>query len=250
MVEPAPAAAPRLLHLQGCKVARAQGGSRFELEIPEFEVTPGAFVAVTGESGCGKSTLLDLLALVLRPEPGGRFLLLDGDEEVDVDALWAEDDEQALARLRRRRLGYVPQSGGLIPFLGVAANLYLPPRLNGQRDYRGRIHAQAERMGVAGLFDRMPASLSGGQRQRVAILRAMAHRPALILADEPTAAVDSERAHRILAQFHDLAREEGTAIVMVTHDRSLVAQGVDRHYGFEVDASDERHVRSRCVRRA
>ncbi len=246
---PVPQAEP-LVRMEAVRVVRAQGDSRFTLEIPAFEVEAGRFVAVTGESGCGKSTLLDLLALVLRPEPGGRFLFRGRAGVADVAALWNRQDEEALSALRRRDLGYVPQSGGLIPFLSVGANLGLPPRLNGQRDYRARLERLAERMGVSGLMSRLPASLSGGQRQRIAILRAMAHRPALILADEPTAAVDAERARRILEQFHALAREEGTAIVLVTHDRELVAEGVDRRYGFEVDSRDERRVRSRCVREA
>ncbi len=240
----------RILRLRDIALTRIQPDGRFELRVPAFEVARGEFIAVTGESGCGKSTLLDMLALVLRPDPGGRFLFdVDGAGQ-DIGALWEHDDEPGLAAIRRARLGYVPQSGGLLPFLRVRANLCLPPRLNRQRGYRERIERQAAELGIDGLLDRLPSTLSGGQRQRAAILRAIAHQPALVLADEPTAAVDAARARHIMASFQELARRQRTAIVLVTHDEQLVADACDRHYGFSVTASDERHVVSTCRRLA
>lgn len=236
-----------VLSLQAVSILRQQGGSSFELQVPDFRVARGEFIAVTGESGCGKSTLLDMLALVLQPRQGGGFVFFDdGGHPVDVAALWQKADEDRLAVLRRTRLGYVPQSGGLLPFLSIEQNLYLPPRLNEQQGYQGRIKRFAERLGIASLMSRMPQSLSGGQRQRAAILRAMAHEPDLILADEPTAAVDKVRAQKIVAEFRELARSQGTAIIMVTHDANLVQNNSDQHYVFEVDSSDEEHVRSVC----
>lgn len=245
--EPASAHEP-LLSLQAIRVLRQQGGSSFELRVPEFRVRRGEFIAVTGESGCGKSTLLDLLALVLQPQPEGRFHFFgDGKDPIDINALWRDADENRLAVLRRRYLGYVPQSGGLLPFLTIRQNLHLPPRLNGQLRYHERIEELARRLGILNLMSRMPDSLSGGQRQRAAILRAMASQPALILADEPTAAVDGKRAKKIVGEFVKLAQAQGTAILMVTHDVRLVEQQYHRHYVFEVDSTDESHVVSVCT---
>ncbi len=236
-----------LLELKQVRLLRRGDSSSFELSVPEFSVGRGEFIAVTGESGCGKSTLLDMLALVLPPQDQGNFrLYLQRNISFNILSLWRADAENRLAALRRSNLGYVPQSGGLLPFLSVEDNLYLPPRLNGQQDYRMRIQKLAHSLGINSLMSRMPESLSGGQRQRAAILRAMAHAPDLILADEPTAAVDARRALKIVSEFRDLARSQDTAIIMVTHDRKLVQSNSDRQYVFDVDSSDEDHVRSQC----
>jgi putative ABC transport system ATP-binding protein len=225
---------------------REQGGVAFELRVPAFDLHAGEFVALVGESGCGKSTLLDILALVLRPSSVGSFVLRDGGthRSVDANALWQANDEDGLARVRREMLGYVLQSGGLLPFLNVRRNIGLPRRLKTGR--RGDIHDLAERMGLGGLLDKKPRYLSGGQRQRVAILRAIGHRPALILADEPTAAVDRARARAIVSDFRDLAKAEGCAIAMVSHDQQLVQDFADRSYGFEVESPSADLTLSTC----
>ncbi len=239
-----------VLSLQKISILRSQGGSQFKLFIPEFQVQAGQFIAVTGESGCGKSTLLDLLALILQPSQEGDFLFYPSssspliDTPKDINKLWKNNAENELAQLRRKNLGYVPQNGGLLPFLNVRDNLYLSPRLNNQIAFKDRIYKQAKELGIESLFERKPQSLSGGQRQRVAILRAMAHQPDLILADEPTAAVDSARAHNIVNAFQKLASSQNTAIIMVTHDRSLVSQVCDKHYSFIVNSSQEESISS------
>lgn len=236
-----------LVQICNIRVLRQQRNSIFELIIPDFRVMPGQFIAVTGESGCGKSTLLDLLALVLQPRTGGSFLLRTDQSDIyDIGLLWRNGKENSLSTIRRKAMGYVPQSGGLLPFLSLRDNVYLPPRLNQQAGYKKRLSRMSMQLGIANLMDRMPRTLSGGQRQRGAILRAMAHQPKLILADEPTAAVDSARAARIVSQFHQIAASQNTAIVMVTHDTKLVASGCDVHYSFLVDASNEDHVVSTC----
>ena len=149
-----------------------------------------------------------------------------------------------LARVRRELLGYVLQSGGLLPFLNVRRNIGLPRRLKTGRP--GDIADLAERMGLGGLLDKKPRYLSGGQRQRVAILRAIGHRPSLILADEPTAAVDRSRARAIVSDFRDLAKAEGCAIAMVSHDQQLVQDFADRSYGFQVESPSADLTRSTC----
>lgn len=236
----------KVICVHGLRKTRAQGGTIFELHVPKLEVDEGEFLALVGESGCGKSTLLDLLALVLRPDTVDRFLLAQRPGSVvDIKALWQQDDEEGLARVRRDLLGYVLQSGGLLPFLSVSGNIALPRRLKEGR--AGDVRVLAERMGLADLLGKKPRFLSGGQRQRAAILRALAHRPAIILADEPTAAVDGTRARAIVSDFRSLARAEGCTILMVSHDLRLVEAFADRTYGYRVESVSATLTRSTCM---
>jgi putative ABC transport system ATP-binding protein len=226
---------------------REQGGVAFELRVPRFELHAGEFVALVGESGCGKSTLLDILALVLRPSSVASFLLRDhlAGRAVDIQALWGRNDEDGLARVRRDLLGYVLQSGGLLPFLDVRRNITLPRRL--KTGQAGDVQELADRMGLSGMLEKKPRYLSGGQRQRAAILRALVHRPGIILADEPTAAVDRSRARSIVSDFRELAKAEGCAIAMVSHDMQLVEAFADRIYGYRLDSPAENLTRSTCI---
>ena len=191
----------------------AAGGSRFTLLIERFEVASGARVAVVGPSGCGKSTLFALLALALRPD-AGEVLTLAG---ADALALWRAGRGDALAALRGRSLGFVPQTGALLPFLSLRDNIALPQRILARPD-PARVSALAERLGIAAILDRRPAAVSVGQRQRAAVARALAHRPAAVLADEPTASVHPAQADDILDLLTRAATEDGAALVIATHD--------------------------------
>ncbi|MDX9699593.1 MAG: ATP-binding cassette domain-containing protein [Rhodocyclaceae bacterium] len=237
-----------MVRLDGVTKARAQGESVFELVVPDFAVHAGEVVAVVGPSGCGKSTLLDMIALVMMPSSVRRFEIDAGATGgmVDVRRLWVQGDEAALAALRRDHLGYVLQTGGLLPFLSVRDNIGLPGRIKGLRQDRPRIDRLARRLGLQGCLDRMPASLSIGQRQRAAILRALAHRPRLVLADEPTAAVDKARARSIIDDMEALARDESVAVVVVTHDVELVVGRADRIYTFDLEQVSDQATRSFC----
>jgi putative ABC transport system ATP-binding protein len=241
---------PLVLTLQDILKRREQGGITFELHIPKLELQKGQFVAVVGESGCGKSTLLDMLALVSRPTHCSQFSYYETQnaetsQQTNIKNLWDSEAEHDLAALRRSHFGYVLQTGGLLPFLTVFQNLQLPSKLNGYH-HDSQIKDLAKRFGVEGLLDKKPQYLSGGQRQRVAILRAINHNPNIILADEPTAAVDKTRALNIVKDFHNLAKESGTTIVMVTHDQDLVAPFADVTYTFDVTEVSETLTRSNC----
>ena len=241
------AATTPMVRLEGLVKTRSQSESVFELRVPQFTVRPGQMVAVIGESGCGKSTLLDTLALVMAPTRVGRFeITSESDGPCDVAALWARDDEDALSALRRDLFGYVLQTGGLLPFLSVRQNICLPARIKGGDISASRLDALAGRLGVAGCLDRMPVALSIGQRQRVAILRALAHQPRLVLADEPTAAVDKARARAIMDDMHRLARDESVAVVVVTHDVDLVMDRADVAYTFDTQQVCEQVTISLC----
>ena len=198
----------------------AAAGSRFTLLIERFEIAPGSQVAVVGPSGCGKSTLLALLALALRPD-AGEVLMLAG---TDALALWRANQGDALAALRARSVGFVPQTGALLPFLSLRDNILLPQRILNRPD-AARVVALAKRLGILAILDRMPAAVSVGQRQRAAIARALAHRPSVVLADEPTASVHPAQADDILGLLTQTTAEDGAALVISTHDaaRALAA---------------------------
>jgi putative ABC transport system ATP-binding protein len=241
-----------ILEIQDLIKLREQGGVVFELKVPFFRVKRGEILGIFGESGCGKSTLLDMLALVLRPTSCERFELFlqnagDSADAVNVKALWEHNNETALAEIRRNYLGYVLQSGGLLPFLSVYDNIRLPLKIKKGSQHDDIIQKLASRMGVAGLFLKKPHYLSGGQRQRIAIIRAMVHQPMIILADEPTAAVDTERAKAIIDDFHVLAMESGASIVVVTHNYGLIEPVVDRLYTYELSEISQTVTRSVCL---
>jgi putative ABC transport system ATP-binding protein len=155
-----------------------------------FQVRSGEFVALVGPSGSGKTTMLSILAALLSPTSGQ--VLIDGQD-------LARMNEKQRVRLRREKIGFTFQSNNLIPFLTAGENVEFMLRLNNKADKAGRLRS-AELLSRLGLSDRLhnlPAQLSGGQQQRVAIARALIHNPAVVLADEPTASLDTERAYQV-----------------------------------------------------
>jgi len=207
---------------------RGQGGSAFELRVPELVFEPGRFYGISGPSGSGKSTLLDLLALVLRPTFVERFRIAPhGSDALNVVELWRRNDEAGLTNLRKLSFGYVLQSGGLIGFLSVRQNLAIPYQLVGQHPDWRRIETLAKRFGIERELEKKPRHLSAGQRQRAAILRALMLKPPLVLADEPTAALDRLRAVQIAEEFRALALESGSTIIMVSHDQGMLTSLAD-----------------------
>ncbi|MFE1296989.1 ABC transporter ATP-binding protein [Streptomyces sp. NPDC058731] len=188
----------------------------------DISVRRGEVIAITGQSGSGKSSLLYCLAGVL---PVAR-----GEVRFDGRVLGALDDEE-LSALRRERFGFVFQYGELLPELTVEENTALPLRLAGQRKGEALATAGAvlSRLGLGELRQRRPSQVSGGQSQRVAVARALVHQPAVVFADEPTGSLDSANATAVLEEFLTLARSQGTAVVLVTHDAD-VAGRADTHY--------------------
>lgn len=206
---------------------------RFEVRAEALTIAPSRFYALVGPSGSGKSTVLDMLALVRRPSACDAFVFAPGGgDAVDVGRLWSRDRQDALADLRRIGIGYVLQTGGLLPFLSVEQNVRLPNALIGRNPTSREVRALLAELGMEGHARKRPSRLSGGERQRVAIARALAHRPALVLADEPTAAVDRELARSIVESFASRARAENAAVVMVTHDEALIDGVADEKIRF------------------
>ena len=206
---------------------RRPGNEGFCLELESLDVLRGDRLALVGPSGCGKSTALDLLAGVLRPDAGERFLFAPQAEApaLDMLELWRRSREDRLAVARLRHLGYVLQVGGLLPFLSAGENILLPCRALGNlAAQRESVRELCERLHIDRLLRQMPATLSVGERQRVAIARALAHDPSILLADEPTAALDPPHARLVLGLLAELAEERGVTVVMVTHAPDMAVE--------------------------
>ncbi len=189
-------------------------GSVAVLNGVSLALAAGESVALTGESGSGKSTLLHLAGGLDRPDRG---------EVVVAGQALSGLEDAGLARLRRDRIGIVFQQFNLIPSLSVAANLSFQARLAGRQDAGWSAHL-AGALGLGALLHRYPDELSGGQQQRVAIGRALAGRPGLILADEPTGNLDEATGEAVLALMLELVREAGAALLMVTHSERLAGR--------------------------
>ncbi|TVO78403.1 ABC transporter ATP-binding protein [Sedimenticola selenatireducens] len=183
----------------------------------DMQVAPGEVVGLIGPSGSGKSTLLKCLGAVIEPT-AGRMIL--GNETI-YDNGWKVNDLRAL---RRDKIGFVFQAPYLIPFLDVTDNVALLPMLAGKPNAEARKQAVELLQGldVQHRARAMPSQLSGGEQQRVAIARGLVNRPPVILADEPTAPLDSERALAVIKILNDMARKFETAIIVVTHDEKII----------------------------
>ena len=209
----------QLIRMRGI-VKRFYIGQPNELEILhgiDLDVQEGEFVSIVGASGSGKSTLMNMIGVLDRPTEGTYWL--DGTDVQD-----AQDDE--LSQIRNRKIGFVFQNFNLISRTNALRNVELPMMYAGlpQKVRTQRAKELLELVGMADRMDHQPNELSGGQKQRVAIARAMANDPAIILADEPTGALDSKTGRMVMDLFHKLNREQGKTIVLITHNQELAAE--------------------------
>jgi len=187
-----------------------------------FSVEPGELMALLGPSGSGKTTLLLCVSLILEPSAGriavnGRDVYRDGWTGIDI------------RRFRRENIGFIFQSHNLIPFLSALDNVALAMQLNGvdKRTSRKRARDLLAYLEIGHRADALPAILSGGEQQRVSIARALANEPPLILADEPTASLDTVRGMKVMSLLRKIAREKNSAVIAVTHDHRMI-EGFDR----------------------
>lgn len=200
------------------KVYRTREVETTALENINLEINRGEFISIMGPSGCGKSTLLNVIGLLDKPTSGSLTIL-------DSDCI--NPGDTALAQFRNRNIGFVFQSFHLIPSLDVAANVELPLIYrNGlsARERREKVEEVLARLGMSHRIKHYPTQLSGGQCQRVAIARAIVGGPSIILADEPTGNLDSKMGTEVMEVLHKLNQEDGTTIVMVTHNESQAAE--------------------------
>ncbi len=201
-------------------IKRYYEGQENELEILHgigLTVKEGEFVSVVGESGSGKSTLMNIIGALDRPSEGSYYL---NGENV------GEMDDETLSDVRNRKIGFVFQSFYLMPRISAVRNVEVPLLYAGvsEKERHRRAMEQLEIVGMTQRADHKPSELSGGQNQRVAIARAMINNPSLILADEPTGALDSKTGHIVMDLFHRLHEEYKKTIVLITHSRELAQE--------------------------
>lgn len=202
------------------KVYQSESGTINAVDDVSLQVAAGEFVALVGPSGSGKTTMLSMLAALLQPSSGQ--ILLDGQDL----ARMGETDRVAM---RREKIGFTFQANNLVPYLSAVENVELMLRLNNRLDKAGKLRAREllARLGLGERLHNLPGQMSGGQQQRVAIARALIHNPSLVLADEPTASLDTERAYQVVETFAGLIHEQQRAGIMVTHDLRM-CEYVDR----------------------
>lgn len=203
------------------KVYRTKEIETTALENVNLEVNKGEFLSIMGPSGCGKSTLLNIIGLLDKPTKG-TVTILDRD--------FCNLGDRQLSHFRNANLGFVFQSFHLIPTLDVAANVEVPLLYRkgvSARQRRERVEQVLERLGMSHRIHHLPTQLSGGQSQRVAIARAIVGNPQIVLADEPTGNLDSKMGAEVMALLQRLNKEDGTTIIMVTHNE-MQAQETDR----------------------
>lgn len=202
------------------KTYQSESGVINAVDEVSLQVKLGEFVALVGPSGSGKTTMLSILAALLKPTSGK--VILDGQ---DLAAM----NEVERVSMRRNKIGFTFQANNLVPYLSAVENVELMLRLNGRLDKTGKMRSREllARLGLAERLHNLPGQMSGGQQQRVAIARAMIHNPSLVLADEPTASLDTERAYQVVETFAGLIHEQNRAGIMVTHDLRM-CEYVDR----------------------
>ena len=201
--------------LEACGVEFAFGAARPVLGPVDLSIPAGSRMALMGPSGSGKSTLLQVIAGIQQPTAGS----------VDFGgAPLSSLDQDARARIRLARFGLVFQFAELVPELDLAENIELPLRILGRRVDGARVASLLSRLGIAHVAKRLPSQVSGGERQRAAIARAMVHGPAVVLADEPTGALDGENGRAVLQLLLECSQEAGATLVVVTHDQAIAGQ--------------------------
>lgn len=222
------------MFIEAKKISKVYGSGENQvvaLEEADLKLEPGDFVSIMGPSGSGKSTLLHLLSGLDRPTSGSLFY--DGQDIYGFS-------DKALSAFRRRRIGFVFQQFNLLPVLTARENILMPLLLDKRQGEEAYLEQLAERLGIGDRLNHLPHELSGGQQQRVAVARALASKPAIILADEPTGNLDSKTGMDVISLLKLTSQEFHQTIVMITHNEeiALMADGIIRIEDGKIEAGD------------
>ncbi len=220
-----------MLYLKALSHQRGKGVESFTLEVPELKINTGEVIALTGASGSGKSTLLEIIGLILKPKLADQFSIASH----NIVHYWKTGQKNKLSLIRSRLLGFVLQSGGLLPYLSVLDNIVLSRKLLGLKLADEFVFEVCETLGISHLLQRKPEQLSIGERQRTAIARALVHKPELLLADEPTAALDPFHTDQVMELLIKLTQQFNLTSIIVTHDWDRVKELGLREVKFNCD---------------
>lgn len=227
------------LNIRNALKRHTAGDSVFELLVPQFSLHAGEVCVVAGRSGCGKTTLMDVLGCISGFEYCGLFELCVGERVLNL----ANASDRMRAAVRREQIGYVLQQGGLLPFLSAGDNIMLPVQMQRKKVNREQLLRLARNLGIEDQLCKFPSALSIGQRQRICIARALITTPRLLLADEPTGALDPLSAQEVKKLLIRTAAQTGCSVIIVTHDTELFADVADTVLSFDVE-KDEGVTRS------
>ncbi|SUC24057.1 lipoprotein releasing system, ATP-binding protein [Proteus vulgaris] len=221
-----------MIQIEGMAIMRGDAQHGFRVALPSLILEKGEIGALTGLSGCGKSTLLEMIGLILRPDELTHFQL---DDDLTLTQFVLSNEQAQLASLRAEKLGFMLQSGGLLPFLTVMQNIQLPRKMLGLTPHSAWLDHAIDHLQLRPLLTRLPRQLSIGERQRAAFIRAIAHEPALLLADEPTAALDPHNAQALYALIVEMVKQLEISALVVSHDWSLVERFGFCHYHAQLE---------------
>ncbi|CDG89926.1 ABC transporter ATP-binding protein [Xenorhabdus bovienii] len=222
-----------MLYIQSMQIQRGQADQGFTVSLPRLSLNAGEVAALTGPSGCGKSTLLEMIGGILQPDSLECYQL--GIPPRDITDSLLEGEENQLAQVRAKDLGFMLQHGGLLPWLSVEQNIQLPRQIAGLVARSEWLDTAIARLSIAGLMKKMPSQLSIGERQRVAFARAIAHQPQLLLADEPTAALDPHNAETLFSLIVEMVKALNLVAIIVSHDWQRVTDFGLKRYAATVD---------------
>lgn len=230
-----------MLNIQEMGIVRGNAQSGFRVTLPELTLNAGEIAAITGISGCGKSTLLEMIGLILKPDHLRYFSL--GAEPQNITQTVLNNNQAYLASIRAKKLGFVLQNGGLLPFLTVWQNIQLPRQILHLCAQSTWLDTAIKRLNIQPLLHQYPHQLSIGERQRVAFIRAIAHEPDLLLADEPTAALDPYNANQLFSLIVDIVKQGKMAALIVSHDWSRVEQFQLMRYHAQIQGAESVFIR-------
>ena len=203
-----------ILEFKNVKKSFESGNTIIEAVKPiDFKINQNEFVAIIGPSGSGKSTLLTLAGLLQKPSEGEIFI--DGENVLNLK-------DEAVSKFRLNKIGFILQASNLVPFLTVEKQLKFLDKMLKRKTDNEKIDSILEDLGILSLKKKLPADISGGERQRVAIARVIYSEPAMILADEPTASLDSERSYQVMDILKDISRKQNCGVIVVTHDLRMI----------------------------
>ncbi|WP_373818513.1 ABC transporter ATP-binding protein [Glaesserella sp.] len=213
-----------MLEIKELAIRRGSAENPFNIVLPSLSLNDGEVVALCGSSGCGKSTLLEMIGLILKPHRLSSYQLGNAEHTEQIAEDIHHQQQNKLAKLRAEYFGFMLQSGGLLPFLTVQENIALPCQMLGKAADRQWLDYLISQLQVGQLLHHYPKQLSIGERQRISFIRSLAHHPSILLADEPTAALDPNNADKLFDIIIDLVKKNNISALIVSHDWDLLSE--------------------------